>query len=74
MVGCTARCYLYDNCCGFFPSFLLGFTETNTNEADLNVKYRLGLTCKKACLQMEEIDDCLAILLFLFLFFFLRAL
>lgn len=52
MVGCTARSYLYDNGCVLFP-FLLGFAETNTNEADLNVNYRLGLIHKKACFQME---------------------
>lgn len=50
----------------FFPSFLLGFTEANTNEADLNANYRLGLICKKACFQIEEIDDCIAILIFFF--------
>lgn len=63
---------------GFFPFFLLGFTEANTNEADLTANYRLGLIFKKACFQMEEIDDCLAMLLFFstffLFFFFLRAL
>lgn len=52
MVGCVARSNLYDNGCVLFPSSL-GFTETNTNEADLNVNYRLDLIHKKACFQME---------------------
>lgn len=70
-------CYICMPTIMFFSSFLLGFTKTNTNEADLNVKYRLGLTCQKACFQTgaqwREIDVCFAILLllcFLFIFFF----
>lgn len=51
MMGCTVVfvCQLFV----FFLSFLLGFTKTDTNEADLNLQQSLGLICQKVCFEME---------------------